>query len=47
MTVGMGDQAVSAFLKASLVREAIDACVELNQVLLSQTVSCDDLMTIT
>lgn len=31
VTVGMSDQAVSAFLKANQVKDAIDACVELNQ----------------
>lgn len=33
MTVGMSEEAVEAFLKASLVKEAIDCCVTLNQVL--------------
>ena len=33
VTVGMCDQAVSAYLKLGQVKEAIDSCVELNQVM--------------
>lgn len=32
VTVGMSQQAVAAFTKANLVKEAIDSCVSLNQV---------------
>ncbi len=32
VTVGMSESAVSCFLKAGLARDAIDSCVQLNQV---------------
>ncbi len=32
VTVGMSEVAVSCFLKAGQTKEAIDACVQLNQV---------------
>ncbi len=33
VTVGMSEVAVSCFLKAGQTKEAIDACVQLNQVI--------------
>ena len=40
VTVGMSEQAVSAFTRASLVKEAIDSCVALNQVSFDRSAVC-------